>query len=178
MSTNLSGRALLRFARARDPQTQHLIAHLPPGRGFRRLRQSYYGEALKACGAHLQLEPHVILQYPERISIGEHVLINRGTYVTAHDEVSIGDGALIGPYVVINSGNHRYADRSRPMRQQNHETAPIVIGDDVWIGGHAVVLMGVELGRGCIVGAGAVVTRDVAPFAIVGGVPARQIGER
>lgn len=171
-------RPLLRWARARDMQVQELLALLPSNVRVQRLRQSYYGEALKACGVRLELEPHVVLQYPERISIGDYVYINRGTYVTAHADVSIGDRTLIGPYVVINSGNHNYRDRSTPIRHQGHHTDPIVIGRDVWIGAHAAILSGTELGEGCVVAAGAVVTKEVAPFTLVGGVPARPLVER
>jgi acetyltransferase-like isoleucine patch superfamily enzyme len=64
------------------------------------------------------------------------------------------------------------------MTSVDHVMAPVTIGDDVWIGAHAVVTGGVEIGRGAVVAAGAVVTRDVPPHAIVGGVPAMVIGER
>jgi galactoside O-acetyltransferase len=62
--------------------------------------------------------------------------------------------------------------------EQGERRGPIVVGDDVWIGANATVLRGITIGRGAVVGANSVVTRDVAPFSIVGGVPARVIGHR
>ena len=80
--------------------------------------------------------------------------------------------------MVINSANHVYADPSRTIREQGHSAASIVVGDDVWIGAHAAILAGVTIGNGAVVGAGAVVTHDVAPYTVVAGIPARVIKRR
>ena len=87
--------------------------------------------------------------------------------------LSIGDHCMIGGGVLICGVNHGYASRDMPMRKQAIETAPIVIGQDVWIGMGAIILPGVTIGEGAIVAAGAVVTADVPPGAVVSGVPAR-----
>jgi len=87
--------------------------------------------------------------------------------------LTIGDNSMIAGGVLICGVNHGYAIRGVPMRQQATETAPIVIGQDVWIGMGAIILPGVTLGDGSIVGAGAVVTSDVPSGAVVSGVPAR-----
>lgn len=92
--------------------------------------------------------------------------------------LSIGDHSMIGGGVLICGVNHGYAERGVPMRQQPVEAAPIVIGQDVWIGMGAIILPGVTLGDGSIVGAGAVVTSDVPPGAVVSGVPARFVKDR
>lgn len=80
---------------------------------------------------------------------------------------------MIGGGALICGVNHGHTRRDIPMRQQDFEAAPIVIGQDVWIGMGAIILPGVTLGDGAIVGAGAVVTSDVSPGAVVSGVPAR-----
>lgn len=85
----------------------------------------------------------------------------------------IGDHCMIGGGVMICGVNHGYASMDVPMRHQPAESAPIIIGRDVWIGMGAIILPGVKLGDGSIVGAGAVVTSDVAPGAVVSGIPAR-----
>ena len=87
--------------------------------------------------------------------------------------LSIGDHCMIGGGVLICGVNHGYSARGIPMRQQPFEAAPIVIGQDVWIGMGAIILPGVTLGDGSIIAAGAVVTSDVPSGAVVSGVPAR-----
>ena len=89
--------------------------------------------------------------------------------------LTIGDHAMIGGGVLICGVNHGFETRAVPMRQQAFEAAPIAIGRDVWIGMGAIILPGVTLGDGAIVGAGAVVTSDVASGAIVSGMPARVV---
>lgn len=138
-------------------------------------RNEFYMGTLPKCGGKLCVFPSTSFYYPENIEFGYNVFINRGVYVVAPARIRIGDNALIGPYVVINSGGHRYADPDRPIRDQGHEHKPIVIEADAWIGAHATILPGITIGKGAIVGAGAVVTKDVAAFAVVGGVPAHHI---
>jgi acetyltransferase-like isoleucine patch superfamily enzyme len=106
------------------------------------------------------------------LRIGDGARLNYGVSIAAEREVSIGARTRIGPYVmIVDSDFHEPYQRSRrpPPR-------PVVIEEDVWIGAKASVLRGVRIGRGAIVGTGAVVTRDVEPFAIVAGVPARVVG--
>jgi acetyltransferase-like isoleucine patch superfamily enzyme len=75
-------------------------------------------------------------------------------------------------------GNHTFARRDVPIRAQPTVEEPIVIEEDVWLGASAIVLGGVTVGRGCVVGAGSVVTRDLAPYSIARGVPAQVVGVR
>jgi len=96
----------------------------------------------------------------------------------ANDTV-IGDDVMMAPEVVILSGSHDFEDVERPMREQGGTARQrVVIGSDVWIGTRAIILRGVTVGDHSIVGAGAVVTRDVPPWSIVGGNPARLIRNR
>jgi acetyltransferase-like isoleucine patch superfamily enzyme len=89
--------------------------------------------------------------------------------------LKIGNHSMIGGGVLICGVNHGYAVREVPMRQQPAEAAPIVIGNDVWIGMGAIILPGVTISDGAIIGAGAVVTADVAAGSVVSGIPARHV---
>lgn len=84
---------------------------------------------------------------------------------------------MIAPFVYIVDSDHGI-ERTLPMNRQPNIVEPIVIGSDVWIGAHAVILRGVTVGKGAIIASGAVVKHDVPAYSIVGGVPARVIGER
>ena len=92
--------------------------------------------------------------------------------------IEIGDNCLIGPNVVLRTSNHVFSDRNVPIREQGHIPGRIIIRDDVWIGANVVLLPDVSVGRGAIIGAGSVVTKNVDDYAIVAGVPAKQIGSR
>lgn len=120
----------------------------------------------------------VQIWFPYRLTIGKHVSLNERVIVDAFGFVEIGDNTRIAPGVIINSCNHVFESRDIPIRLQGYDAAKITIGKDIWIGAHAVINAGVTIGDGAIIGAGAVVTRDVAPFTIVGGIPAKPIGTR
>lgn len=110
--------------------------------------------------------------------IGNNCSINTNVQIgAAGGLIVIGDNVMIGPNVVIRASNHG-TKRSKSMRFQSHVYGEIFIEDDVWIGSNAVVKSGVTLAIGSVVGAGAVVTKSTMPYSIVGGVPARKIGER
>lgn len=120
----------------------------------------------------------VTIWYPYRVRLGDRVTLNEWIYIDGFGGVEIGDDVRIAHRTTIMSSDHRYQDRDQPIHTQGLVCRPVKIEPGVWIGCNATILMGVTLGRGAIVGAGAVVTKDVAPYAIVGGVPARVIGQR
>jgi acetyltransferase-like isoleucine patch superfamily enzyme len=163
---------------AHNLEIQEVLSLLPDSGRTRRLRERFYRRLLASCGDELWVSQHAILKYPQNLSVGSNVFFNRGAFIVARDQITIGDGTGVGPYAMINSGSHGYRDGSVPYREQPHENEPITIGRDVWIGAHAVILKGSVLGDGCVVSSGAVVSGTVAPFAIVGGVPARKFAER
>lgn len=95
-----------------------------------------------------------------------------------HGGIRVGRNALLANDVQLICGNHTFARRGIPIRDQPAEEKPIVIQEDVWLAASAIVLGGVTIGQGAVVGAGSVVTHDLPPFSIARGVPARVVGER
>ena len=177
-----------------------IMRHVPGSVG-RVLRRSVLRLRLKALGRRLYCETGVIVQGHKTIWLGDHVVLMRGssvyaelglcrigdrasvgmnTMIDANDggEIIIGNDVLIAINTVLRASNHESGDPTRPIREQGHTGGRIVIEDDVWIGANVVIVPDVTIGSHSIVGAGAVVTRDVPPWSIVGGVPARVIGSR
>ena len=126
-------------------------------------------------GRNAMFYPGVYLetQGEGRIEIGDDVVFSSGVHIVAFDRVTIGRGAMIGEYSSLRDANHNPDPVS--VRRSGHASAPIEVGDNVWIGRGACVLKGVRLGTNCIVAANAVVTRDVDAGALVAGVPARAL---
>lgn len=116
-----------------------------------------------------RLFPPFYTDFGKNITIGKDVFINSGCHFQDQGGITIGDGSLIGHNVVFATINHDLDPRNN---RKNHY-APITIGNHVWIGSNATVLPGVTLGDWSVVAAGAVVTKDVPPYTVVGGVPAK-----
>ena len=108
----------------------------------------------------------------------QKVFIGRNTYIGVFQPIHIGENSLIGAYSYIISGNHNYERRNIPIREQGFTGAPIVIGDDVWIGTHVVILPGVKIGKGAIIAAHSLVNQDVPAYEVWGGIPARFLKHR
>ena len=120
----------------------------------------------------------VTFWYPYRIHIGDDVTLNEWVYLSGFGGLRIGNHVRIGHRVSIITSDHRYGDMNIPIYQQGLIFGEVIIEDDVWIGCNATILKNVRIGRGAIIAAGAVVTRDVPENTIFGGVPAKQIGVR
>ena len=118
-----------------------------------------------------RLFPPFTADFGKNISFGKNVFINAGCHFQDQGGIKIGDGVLIGHNVVLATANHDLA----PSRSRKLHYKPIVIGDNVWIGSNAVILQGVTIGDWSVVAAGAVVAKDVEPFTVVGGIPAKFI---
>jgi galactoside O-acetyltransferase len=126
-------------------------------------------------GASSHLGPHG----NGRICIGNRVNTSHNDMISPIEgKVTIGDNVVIGPNVSLVPDNHVYSRTDIPIRDQGIAIGEIIIEDDVWIGANVVILLDVRIGKGAIVAAGAVVTKNVAPYSIVAGVPAVVIGNR
>lgn len=114
------------------------------------------------------------------LELGDKVSINSNTCIGAADsgKIVIGDYVLIGQNVVIRASDHEFSSIDLPIREQGHTGGVIVIEDDVWIGANSVVTRNVRICAHSVIAAGSVVTKDVRPYSIVGGVPAKLIRMR
>ena len=159
-----------------------LVRHLPdstvPGGEFWRiLRYAVCRRLFLTCGGNVNVERGAYIGGGRTISIGSNsgiginASIGRGT--------CIGSNVMMGREVLIFTTNHRTSSTETPMVCQGYEpTVPVVIGDDVWIGARAIILPGVKVGCGSVIGAGAVVSKDVPQGAVVVGNPARVVRYR
>lgn len=123
------------------------------------------------------VNPYAIVKTDGSIRIGKRVWIAQNCMVDGPD-IEIGDDCILAPYVHIIAGNHGFEDAKRPINEQGVVSKPVRIGRDCWIGSRAIVLGGVVIGEGSVVGAGAVVTKDIPPYSIAIGVPAKVVGSR
>lgn len=112
------------------------------------------------------------------ISIGDRSAIGDHSFLGGQGGIAIGSDVLFGPGVRVFSENHEFGDMNQLIRAQGEIRAPVTIEDDCWIGAGSTILGGVRIGHGAVVGAGSVVSRDVPPYAVVVGVPARVISTR
>lgn len=140
---------------------------------FHAVRQAYLRVAGMKIGHHVGLMRGITVIRPDQIEIGNNCIIGFQCFLGAEGGIYIGNNVNISSYCVLLGGWHdvndpTFASRARPM----------VIEDYAWLATRATVMAGVRIGRGAVVAAGAVVTRDVPPYAIVAGVPAKQIAER
>lgn len=151
-------------------------SNFPLGGLWRAIRAALCRGFFATAGPGINVESHVFVADGRCLRLGSGSGLGRGSQVYG---AIIGDNVMVGPEVVLLKDNHRYADSDLPIQSQGlTEIAPPIIEDWAWIGQRAIILPGRRVGRGAIVGAGAVVTHDVPPFEIVGGNPARSIGRR
>jgi acetyltransferase-like isoleucine patch superfamily enzyme len=156
-----------------------------------RLGHSVYldeGVYLHACPQGIEIGPGTIVMHrailhvynfrdmPQSgIKIGSNSLIGEYSVIRGQGGVKIGDRVYTSPFTQIIAVNHVFDDPNRPFTEQGITAEGILIEDDVWIGAGAIITDGVKVGKGAVVAAGAVVTQDVPPHTVVGGVPAKQI---
>ncbi len=149
----------------------------PGGRLYKAARFFLAKRMLKKCGKKVNIESQCYIGSGKNIEIGAYSGIGQKCYLQG--EISIGKYVMMAPEVVILTIEHQFDNITKPMRFQGHKGGkPVVIENDVWIGHRVIILPGVQIGQGAIIGAGSVVTRNVKPFSIVAGNPARLIRKR
>ncbi len=181
----VTGRTAVR--RGRERQARLVRSLLDPRTYAHALKLLHYfhythvGEVGKlTLGRDVRYAPNVSFSNAERITIGDRTRVGARTALWAGDHagaISIGSDCNFGPNCFVTASNYG-TDAGTPFLDQAKVDADIVIGDDVWFGTGVVVLAGVTIGSHCVIAAGSVVTRDLPPDSIVGGVPAKVIRER
>lgn len=148
--------------------------YFPLGKISCKLRFILWKRILKSnIGTNVKIQSGVLVGKFADIKIGSNVAINENSRLR---NVDIGNYVLIAPEVYILHSGHGYSIKDIPMYDQGEtHYAKTIIEDDVWIGARSLILPGRKIGRGSIVAAGSVVTKDVEPYSIVGGNPAKVI---
>ena len=130
---------------------------------------------LESCGKKVNIEKNAV--FSAKVSLGSRSGI--GINARINGRCVIGDDVMMGTGCVIITRNHRHDRTDIPMMDQGfEEERPVFIGNDVWLGDRVIILPGVHIGDGCIIGAGSVVTRDIPPYSVAAGVPAKVIKDR
>ena len=127
------------------------------------------------CSLSAGVMPGQVLDHSPVVTIGDRVLIGKGSGIVGHHTVEIGDDVFTGHHVYITDANHGYEDTSLPLGKQFAPTRPVHIGSGSWLGHGTVVLPGSHIGRNVAVGAGSVVTGSLPDFSVAVGNPARVI---
>ncbi len=177
-----------------------IVSSIPTEIGIR-LRAVAYRFLFKKCGRNLRVDSGVTILGFENISLGDNISIMKNSYIYAHDggELTIGDnftlnsnsqlGASFGkiiigndcaiaPNCLLRASNHRFDNPDIPFRKQGHTYGEIILEDDIWIASNCVITADTVVGRSSIIGAGSIVTKNIEPYSIVGGVPAKLIRKR
>lgn len=129
-------------------------------------------------GKRTTIYPNVWVFPGKGLTIGDDVDIALGVTITTNGGVTIGDRTLLGYRAQILSANHVIPSGKGRIFGAGHNNAEVVIENDVWVGANCIILPGVTIGEGAVVAAGSVVTKDVVPYSIVGGTPAKLIKSR
>jgi len=149
---------------------------MPYSLGSKKIRRFLCKRIFKSMGKNVNIEHGAFFGSGRDIEIGDNSGLGLNCRVTG--PLKIGNDVMIGPDVMIFTQNHETSRLDIPMRLQTAPKKPVTIEDDVWIAARVIILPGVTIHKGAIVGAGAIVTKDVPEYAVVGGNPARIIKYR
>lgn len=150
-----------------------LVGYVP----LHHVRRFFYRVEGMKIGRGSTIHMGAVFYDARKIKIGKDTIVGENAVLDGRDKLTIGDHVDIASEVMIYNSQHDMGSENF-AKVEEVILAPVEISDYVFIGPRAIILPGVTIGKGAVVGAGAVVTKDVAPFKIVGGVPAKEIGER
>ena len=129
---------------------------------------------LQSCGNDCSFNFPVRIEGPENVSLGDKVTMSPYVHIWGQGGVTIGNNTMIASHAAITSVTH---NKNSSLYNEENLFSRVIIGSNVWIGTHAVILQGVEIGDNVIVGAGAIVTKNIPANTVVVGIPARKLGE-
>lgn len=145
------------------------------GKSFGHFRAFLAKGFIEHCGQYVNIDKRT--SFSSHLKIGDYSGVGKDSFLQGY--VTIGSHVLMGEGCLIYTENHNFSRTDCTIDQQGYqESRPVIIGDDVWIGSRVTILPGVNVGVGSVIGAGAVVTHDVPPYAVVGGNPAKVIKYR
>jgi acetyltransferase-like isoleucine patch superfamily enzyme len=131
-------------------------------------------------GSNLKLGPNVVLFNRREIQLGENVYIGDGSIFAGRVPIIVGNNVMFGPQVMIRGGDHNFSEIGVPMTKCSKlgVNLPINIEDDVWIAARVIILKGITIQEGAVIGAGALVNKNILPYTINVGIPAKPISSR
>ncbi|HHB94594.1 MAG TPA: acyltransferase [Campylobacterales bacterium] len=167
----------------------------------KQLRYFAYKPLFKSIKGKFSIDTGVTILGFENITIGKNISFMKNSYIYAHDsgvleigdnftlnsnsqlgasfgKIVIGDNCAIAPNCVLRASNHNFSNPNIPFREQGHTYGEIILEDDVWVSSNCVITANTKIGKSSIIGAGSVVTKDVEPYSVMGGVPAKLIIKR
>jgi len=137
------------------------------------IRNFFLSFFFKRKGSDFVTRKGFLAYSPERIAIGDSVHFNNDCWINGGGGLEIGNNVIFGPRVIVHSSNHNFDDMNKLIMHQGSSHKKVTIGNNIWVGASSIILPGVTISDGAIIGAGAVVTKDVPSNVVVGGVPAK-----
>lgn len=151
---------------------QNLLNIFPANKKYIRWRGKLAERVIKECDGNLKLSSRVNIYSPDKFSVGKNVYIGYNSYLGGGN-IRLEDEVLVGPFCSIVAGNHTMENQS--YRFGKYDFGTIKIGAGAWLGSHVVITNNVTIGKGSLIAAGSVVTKDIPDFVIAAGSPAKVI---
>lgn len=143
-----------------------------------KLRNSCYKYVLKGMGKDCNICDGVTIIHPENLTLGERVSIHEYCLIGATGEITIGDYVAVASHCILVSEDHIFLDKTKYIKEQGIKPKSININSDVWLGSRVTVLGNTQIGKGSVIGAGSVVTKDIPEYSVAVGNPCRVVKKR